>query len=443
MYITTEGMTLLAQALAKNGKVLNFKAGSVFEGLDVPNATAQDYAQLANEIAIRLKNDITLVRTKINPLVVTFAEKVSALYNSTPDANGLSGYTVRELSVPPFVTELNNSKVLKLPRAVQELSIATVSIPTPDVADIRKYFIPDLPSAAKVYAADLSDEYTDAELQTFWDSTLGNIGSKNSRLTDMKYNPLTNIKEIGLLIMLVSNIRNGSDLKLTLPEETVKNTLNDLYFELLNYAAIGLKDYYHAVDVNKLIQGRTGPTSIDVIKDTYSKYLEEGGSPETILGFILSDKISVEDLYLSSIKENEARYLELWKNKVTSDRYLAPSRNMEKYKTAYVITIRTFFKEVLPDDMKEYAVLPEATVIELFLEMANAMNYSDLSNIGYVAKELFGKLIFPKTNYLRFANAVVEQQKINPDADIQTAATLAILDITLDWLLEQVEIGVF
>lgn len=430
----------IAATLAAENKIIIPKSGSVFEALEVPGTTKADFNVLANSIAIKLGNEISLFKNKMFPLLWGYSDMVKAIVASIKDDSELAKYTITEISIPQMLSELKDSKYLNPTREIREFPITLLSIPVPTKEEVKSFFKPKFNAATNIYASKLIDATSEDALIALWEKYLTNINKTNDNLIMLSYNTLAKLNDILLLLVVVSNIKNARQAGVQIPEDKYVDIMVFLYQELLNFLAKALDMYAFDVKYEKLILDSNDRYNIVVNKDVYETFLNQNGNPEVILGKMSDVGTRASSNFLKDILIDSEKFANAWNQQVKLEKVAAVAETVNKYKSAYYISVPRFFAEILTEDLKQYCDADSNLARANFMEYIITKEQSDILDVEYMAIEFFGHIIFPKTNFHRFQHYMMNYKKIIPDLSVDETATYAACDLIMDYLLSQVEV---
>lgn len=166
--------------------------------------------------------------------------------------------------------------------------------------------------------------------------------------------------------------------------------------------------------------------------DLYNEYLEQGGSPEALMGAAyhaqerkLDQLLVLNDQLLAEYRRHEA---------MISERFNAQrfTRVLDAVRTEVMKYISTIPPESAIRSREDYVAAVKAE-LELFATR-------DIGALWYFVRRLVCRVFFPHTNALRVLEKIDEVAERMPDASVQTTTYHATIEILIDWLWAQVEI---
>lgn len=430
----------IAEELAKKNQYIMPKPGSVFEALSTVGTNIDDYNTIANAIAIKLGNEVSLIKNKMFPLLWKYSDMVKEIVSGIQDDNELTKYTIKEISIPTIVEELKNEKYLAPVRSVYELPVTFLSIPTPSLETIGEFFKPKFNATVNSYAKGLVEQYTAEKFISLWEKYFLNVSKTNVNFETLGYGTISKLDDVLLLLIAVSYLKDNVPAGVMMPEDEYFKTMIFIYQELLNHISRAYDSYQFDVKYNRLILDSTDRYEIVVNKDVYNAFLEAGGTPEAILGKMSEDTTRANDNMMKDILVNIETYVTSWNNKNKVARVAAIANNVSKYRTAYYLSVHKFYNELMTKDLEEYAEMEPNNARKNFMDYINTKSQADILDVDYMSMEFFGHIVFPNTNLHRFQHYMLDYKKILPDLTPDETASFAACDLIMDYMLNQVDV---
>ena len=176
----------------------------------------------------------------------------------------------------------------------------------------------------------------------------------------------------------------------------------------------------------------TSQAEIRVNGEVYNRWLEEGGTPETLFGAYVSDQARS---YTRLLTERE-QYEGVWKRELavvqTRVRFEMINIKMDALRAAVQDVINECDDAQLPVERQEM----HARAKEELGKITPAM----LDKIFFVARRLVCRSMFFKTDAEKILVAIDAAAEANPDMDIREAATLGATEYVSLWLASQIMI---
>ncbi len=169
---------------------------------------------------------------------------------------------------------------------------------------------------------------------------------------------------------------------------------------------------------------------IEVDGVVYNKFLEQGGTPETLMGAYYTDR----NRNFADLIKRKDEYTKSW-----SIRQAAIASSNESRRLSVVITAlgRLVATEItqLSEEHVAYALPAYQAQLTRFLD---CVNNKDLQDLWMLARKCICRSVFPQTNVETMLLAVDEAMKQRPDLSAREAAFYASIDIMAKWLSEMI-----
>lgn len=171
---------------------------------------------------------------------------------------------------------------------------------------------------------------------------------------------------------------------------------------------------------------------VSVNNDVYRKYLEEGGTPESIYGAIMYNAPTTYASLLANKEDNERkwnRYYGMFTQRVAADMFVAQKRALD-------IAV-----------MKSYAQMPaeergvsESMMKVMLKEAIEALEPGNFKkdNGQIVVRDVVCATIFAHTNVGRVLTAMDTVEETDPNLTPREAAMFATIDLLARWMADQI-----
>jgi hypothetical protein len=432
-----EIIAMIAAALAKNGQVIGVSGNSIFSAIELGDGSEQDLNVMANKIATKINNELIFIKGKMLPLMGDYVEVINKKLSEFKMPSELSKFKIVEVTIPDLFYELKDTNVITSKRPVGALPIASVIVPTPKIDEVRSFFKHPV-ARLDALVEEVLVKYTNEDLIKVWDKYLLNVSQSNTNIENISYGIMGKLDELVMLYAVVSNIKNSRPAGVRVSEDTYKNVMEQFNLELLNYISIAIEEKAKIKNIKKLVIAKRSDYELLVEKELYDNFIKDGNSPEVLLGMLLSGEITFEKMLVNSIIENAVRYKSAWEKKVKLNAVEAKSREIDKFKATYSITLKALYEEVIPSDLKDYVKVDLATAEKALLELYKELKESEIVDVDVMAKDILGLIVFSNTNFYAFTNYMLEHTKLHSGISSKEAASLAMVDLILDYLLQQI-----
>ena len=417
--------------------VVHNKSASVFEALEADNSSA-NYNAIASSLSEKINNELILVKNKLRPLMNDIAEKCLNKLNEVSSSSPITEYQIKTFEMPYLIEELIKQKIVAPRRDPMFLS-KVLSIPTPAIEDIEKYFIHPV-SSIDMYVQPLRDAIGKDGMLGIWNKYLSNISETNPAISSMGINVLSKVDEICLLFVVTNNLLDNIPEGVNTTEANYKEVVGEFYGEVCNFLAVANEHLSVFRGSRQLVHEIKDKTAV-VDGVLYREYIENGGAPDAILGLIVSGGNSILEYNINTIKEKQEEHMKAWANYVKVQSYTSLDEQVNKHKVVYSIIMQDVYENLIPSDLKELLEVDHNTALSTLNTLLNSNKTDYVLDVELVARDIVGKCIFPNTNFQHFAEGITEYVKLNPNMTPADAATFASIDFIVDFMLEQVYLG--
>lgn len=436
---------VVAAALTKEGKILTFKPNSIFNALELSSYSEQELNPITAAIANTVSANVVLLRNKILPVLNDFTEAIKLKHAETAMIDPYSKYNIIEVSVPDVVGELVAADIMFPKRPIKELPIAAITIPTPKAEEIRDYFKHPI-SSINIYMKQIIDQYTDDDLITIWERYLSNVSKTNTAISSMSYSGELKINELLALYTVITQIRENKNSTVVVDTDTYTNVMTMFMHEVLNSIAIAVSNLELFKSSERVVINRgsntEGGITVSVVKDLYNTFIGEGYSVDAIFGMCIveTDMYNVSIYTLSNLRTRASDYASEWNKRIKIDKIASMPAEFERLKTIYILSTKVLYEKIIPGDLTEFISSGERETTDRLMSYFKTIPGSALYDIDEMARFIIGDIVFAKTNFKQFTNAMFEYIKLNKSVTPNEAASFAVVDLVMNYLLEQVQV---
>ena len=161
--------------------------------------------------------------------------------------------------------------------------------------------------------------------------------------------------------------------------------------------------------------------NIVVQGEIYNKWLENGNSPEILIGAWLSNDINI----ISNVSDEQKR--------IYSRRYkLDMDIRKQNFETKKQTVIAKELSDYIDDIISE-KVLDRSEIRKRFNEIISNKPYKVYNDIQRWVRMVLCKSLYPDSNILNILNSIDNVIKSEPTTPPRDAATVAAVDLILDW----------
>lgn len=396
---------------------------------------------LAIKIGESALAEVNVFKNTYNSTMFNFIEKVKGYVEAGKEIDLASKYSIFEVNNPELLKILKENNYFKDVNDFEELDVASLIIPAP--TDIKQYLYSQntiIASELELLKTRVDEEF----LKNTWNSIFTNLSSSNNDLDYFYYGGINKLDSIiaamGMVDYIIEHCEVG-DTRITNSQiSNVKKFKYNLFVSLSRMS----NEYDRNSDTGLLITDvktlPNGVVSLFVDETNYNKFLTEGGTVETLLGFFLTKFISPTNhtnIY-TSILEDKERYISQFTEAVKSDKIRIAVQANDKVRTYYSIALSEMFREMSNEITELY--VPDVNVAEAVLDdiIINKTRTEQL-DIDTVAYELFSNIaVLP--NYKKYMSTMADISKSNPELDPKECASLAFVDMVINFVLDQVNV---
>ena len=401
-----------------------------------------------------VRNNLKLARTVVNPIVARAVENVQETVAKADETS----------AQPLAVVEYEYDDIWNNP--ILESFVGRYS-ETPAYQVERYNGMPDLSAdeleaSLKQEVSRFDDElselvtgYSEQWLKAVYHSGFTTKGESPEMvendlfpLGDMLRNPRKYPNEL-LVIFAMSrhfqeNVPEGTTIELT----QYKNWMTDIQSQVgrglyrvlerreMNSRQNTLLHEWPMLNINNYGLDR-GVGYITVNSDVYRRWLDEGGSPETLMGAFVTDK---ESGY-KQLLENREGYEKAWKRQ---ERILASESRHQRFNrtlqaleksVAYEINSYNFEDKDQGDSLRQ----KYHGELKRRVRRLSAKDVCD-ERLYDTVRSTICKIMFDHTEAETVLFAIDEIGKENPDMDVREAAFLAVIDVVAEWASDQIAV---
>lgn len=435
-------MSMLAKALADQisarGHVLHFKSNSVFEALEATDSNEETMATICKAFATKINNELILIKNKLRPFMNDLVDSVQKKLEENPQGAGLSEFNISVFVPSEVLAELKDKKKIVERRQPTNL-IEPLMIPLPPQEEIMDYFI----HSDKVIDAGMNvirERFGVQGLSELWEKYLSNISEMNSNINTMGMNTLQKLDELLLLFVAADNLYDKCPAGVNVKDEKYKELITNFYKEICNFLSIASEHLELMKSTKQLVIAIVDKVII-VEGDLYKQFLEEGGTPDALLGMIISNKDQLKDFIYTSVFEAKETLAQAWVDYVKSQTFVHIELDVARFKTIYSIVLRETYLDNIPQDLAEILEVDYETANRQLEEMLHGETKDYVLDPGLVCRDIVGKIMFPNTNFQHFAEHISEYVKLNTNFTAADGATFAAVEYIIDFMVEQLYIG--
>lgn len=402
-----------------------------------------DEKALARKIGELALAEVNLFKTTYNTTMFNYIEKVKGYLESSKSLALNEKYNIIEQSKPDILNLLNEQGYFKEVSDLEDLGEVRVIVTAP-VEDISKYLYSQdtlIINTLEVIKPKYDGEY----IRTLWSEVLGvGVGNNNGRIDTLIYGSLDKLDDCILLISMLDYCIEHAEVeetRLSSGQINILRTLkNNLYVSLSRMNSRYDQNVALGLVISSVANLGNGVINLYVDTENYGKFLENGGSVEILLGYFLSKfttTTNTSNTYMEILSNIDTLKF-VYNDMVKTDNIKRAVETNNKLITYYSIALSELYREFSDEAGKLY--VPDINTADLILDriLANK-NSNEQHNIEQVGYELFKEIsIMP--NYKKFMDSMSEISLSNPGLDPKECASLAFVDLVLNFTLDQLEV---
>lgn len=438
---------IIASNLASKGRVVSVENGSIFEAINTLPDREKRISEVAELIGNNVKADLLLLKSKLLPEMEKFNTLVNDKLKEYKPVKRADKYYIKELSIPNIIKELKDQNQIGNGQKVDELPISVVSI---DLLENWKEYLQHTNQAININMAQILNTYTDENLKSLWNKVFSNVSKSNEILNGYLYSTIENIEELLIIWLLTTNLLKNTPSNLKVSDDTfysVMTTLKNSIAGRLNYV---YEQYNEDTTYGKVIISVRNTDRylkdgyvINVNKDAYDDFINQGGDSEAILGMVAGKyDFTLEKSLVKNILLESEKYKDAWKRFATTSDTLDKLDEPNRYKLIYSIALKELLEKI-PEDLKDVIKIDAVKADELFNKLLNEKPGYELVEIDEIGLQLFQYILVPDTNFGIYVTNMLTYKKMNPELTTPQTASLASIDLILTYLLNQVSISEF
>ena len=438
-----ESVKLIGQELANNGKAISFVNNSILNVIrndSLGEVTSEDDEILSQEYINRLStvvtNSVSYYKNKLLPALLEYREEVNKIVLNKLSQVVINDINIEQVSISSLVTELLDKEIIGQSSSLVELPINMLSISLPE--NPMQYVKSDSPILDK-YLQDLlvEKEYDENKIADLWDKYLLNVSNSNDSIANIRYNIPINIDEITILFMLVRNIKDNAPSTITTNVASYSKAMNEFYTKLRNDLTYAVEVIKKETAKNRVVFKIVDKT-VYVNKPIFNKYLKDN-DVEGILGLAVSeDSNKLLNYYLDALIAMSNKYISEWE-KYTRLKKLSINET-SIYRNAYAFALKELYTDT-DDEVAAKLKYQELLKAESeVLEQVKVMSLVDLKDVNKTTIAILLSLLEDDNNFGMYINSIYNYNKTLDNLQPNQAASLATLDLILEYLLQQIVI---
>lgn len=432
------GYELIVKKLTSENKVIKIKPNSVFSGLDAFSNKEEMINPIVKALSVKLLGQISLMRNKIKIFMEDFEDAVTEKVKEYSPPSELSKYNIEVLNIPTAVDALKSNNILVDSRSPIPLPNDTFNLEAP--ADLVRY-AQHTNNEVNTYVQMIISKEDSDYLNKLWDKYLSNISSSNLNISNMGVNVMLKLEDYVVLYVILDNLKTTKPDNCTIPDTAYFGRINHFQSEVANYLAMGSTLFNNGRTTRKLVIAIPDQYTVLVDEEMYNKFLQEGGSSEAVLGILLDPPGQLPNKYtVDYMLDSKEMYKNMWEQRANLIRYKEVDNNLNRYRVCYSMVLSDINKNI-PGSVRDLIKMDQDEINNKLPEFLNTLDKSVLCDVTLASREIIGRFLLPDTKFYSYTGSMLDYKKLNPELEPNEAASYATIDLILDYLLDQIELG--
>lgn len=416
------------------------------EKASVANEHTRVVDALIDQIAEYVKAHVDFARNTVNPQVKLIDEAIDQHLQTFKTPRAMDSVSLVEYDIPTilkdemFLKELSPFENRPLVPADRVLNF-----PVKAVEEIRNHLLTgqkDFDEEILTWSTHLGDDI----LSLIWLSFFSRAASSGQRL--IRADELTGYSipqriDIGLCVYLICNslktkVESTAD-SISLPEynrfldqaqEWAATLMMGLLKTLATYQKVGTLVIYSSAITKTIV----------VLGSVYERFLQEGGTPEAVLGLMTGNQprmITVSNQILAQKAELEAS----WASYEVYYTALQANKSIEYFREFLMIKMRSLITGNTVPSLQAYKAenaAYEAVALKRLKTYVDGLKMSAMQEPRQVSLYLGAQVLFYYTDAYKILAGIQEAAQANPSIDVREAALLSTVAYVADYLADQI-----
>ena len=407
--------------------------------LDTPSQHGLQQDALIKDLTSTALAHIDFAKNTVKPLVVELAEAIHTYTEQFKGKSAADQFNIISLYLPDVLDDVAFLDTLK---PYQDKAVLRPDIPfilgtktTEDLLALASTGVDRIDKLILTWLAHQPESFLTSIYNSFF--TAEKTGLTLDTLDRM--NVFYRIDALLAILLIARRLYEVADESSTLDLSTYRN------------ACMQLRDYAGAAlvkDINSMaLFNRTERLIMEVSLDRYTlavngvvykAWLANGGSPEVLMGYVLSGDTGSSK---AIIDQKADVYLQRWNSFVVfytaneSNKTLDYFKGFLKQQSASVLNELT--------EAEQSYMLKNPQHVELILDLNNtyidALKKADMTDVYGIALTLVAKHRFHFTSAYCILNDIHEASQANPNIDVREAALVAVINYLSDYFKHQIQ----
>ncbi len=446
-YIKINGNSVLDDILETQGngyEILATAVSSLTDGKDSVSIHDEIMADSVDTIATFVNQHISYAKTEVSPKVVEMYNSLAQYTQNYPDNLAETTVNIDEYDIPHILMDesfVDNMKYMDGKKILTPDAI--VSIAPKSNEDLLKLLLTGderydeqiLPWASKLKnPQSIFNSFFNASALT--PELASRIISADRLMSEPIYNRLDTALAIYLISVNLYNNPENTEGGITLAK------YKDLLSQMKDFAAGLIWESLQRISLfrknNTLILGVDGKCAI-VYKPIYEAWLSTGGSPETVLGVVVSGR----PIYLQgALDANSDDLKKSWNSYKTFYNASQVNTRIDRFKEYLTILFDKYLGEPgnLVTQYKEAHPGYDENARKLFEEYKSTLVVADMSSLSVVALKTVAYCMHYFTDAYDILKSIEDNCAANKNLDIRESALLATIEYVTRYIMAQIAV---
>ena len=404
----------------------------------IPSMHDIQIGNISEEISKYVLAHISFAKNSVKPIVVEYAESLKAILANTPEITAESSVTIEMYELPAILQDETFVDAFKY--ADGRTSLPPEKYLTFENRD-HEALISLLMTGDSGYDKDIlpwASKLDSRVLEGTWNSVFRGDVEANAITTNINFSIDRNLVIYLIASHLEANVENTAEGVSLDQYNTSLRQLKDMAATDL-WASLKTMALYMDNETVVLNMDQY-KKSITLFKPTYDKFLTDGGSPEAILGLLVSDGVPATKG--SAILALAEKYAAKWETYRAYFNVTSSQNRMNAFKTAMEICFTQEMNKAAEAAAEFSGAHSEysSRAAEEFKKYVESLDYDDINSVDKVALDVVGKCIFYYTDSFCILKNIEEAYRVNPNISVREAATMATIAYVTDYVLDQIKV---
>ena len=383
---------------------------------------------------------VSEARNTIKPKVMEFREALTRYVEDNSIADPYAEFNIIEKSIPEFLTDATVvTEIDKYEGKPPVLPTLKVSLNDKDVDEIVKAASTGSDRLNKLLVATLAD-LGDDNLLAIYRSFFTSVPLDNVMTYDeiSKLDLYEKLRVYTVIYMLskkfIANVEEGTGLTLNV----YLKAMADIRDHAGSNLYVVLKQVAMLIRTKQLIVRNSSARKTAIVSgEVYKEWLEDGGTPEIILGVIVGNSNDTSTVAIDKMRNH---YESMWNSYVTFSRVDNANKSFRYFKEFLSRQLLSSLDETTDLEKSYLEDNPNYrdNVTSLMTEYIDGLKINDMNDLNAVSLEVVAKIRFYFTSAYSILSDIEQAFVVNKNVDVREAALLAVINYVTDYISDQI-----